>query len=331
VLETNLKPVLKKARELKAKRLLLQFPEGLKTKAKEFAEEFEKNGFETVLLMDPCFGACDINLNLIKQFGADLIIHFGHRKIFGSQKIIYVPFEYFVEAQKIRKLVQKLSEKNAGSVKHKKSFLLCATANYLNWLPALRKEIEKNNFTAKILKGSERVSEKGMVLGCNYSALRGKADAVVFLGDGLFHPLGASYATSVPVYALNPKTLEVKTFEKEKELYYKKRIFAISNAKEARTFGLIVSTKMGQFQLKRALKAKKMIESKGKTAILFAMNHVQEEQLLGINIDCFVNFACPRIVADDAQNWKKNIINPNELEIALGKKSFEEMQFEEIN
>ncbi|MFH1588685.1 MAG: diphthamide synthesis protein, partial [Candidatus Diapherotrites archaeon] len=78
-------------------------------------------------------------------------------------------------------------------------------------------------------------------------------------------------------------------------------------------------------------KLKKLIEGKGKKAFLFAVDYVNESYFLGTKIDCFVITACPRIVFDDAQNWKTLIITPNELMIALGEKKWEEFEVDELH
>mgnify|MGYP001567053923 FL=1 len=58
------------------------------------------------------------------------------------------------------------------------------------------------------------------------------------------------------------------------------------------------------------------------------MDLVKEDYLLGINVDCLVNTACTRIVGDDSDNWKKNIVNPLELEIVFGKRKWEDFAFD---
>jgi len=74
---------LDKAEELikktKAKRVLLQLPDGLKPKAKEI-QDFLKNKTNTEILiwLDSNFGACDIPQE--KNLKVDLIINWGHSK-----------------------------------------------------------------------------------------------------------------------------------------------------------------------------------------------------------------------------------------------------------
>jgi len=71
--------IVKEIRKAKAKKVGLQFPEGLKTKAVELAGEIEqKSGAITVIFADPCYGACDTKELEAEKLGLDLIVQFGH-------------------------------------------------------------------------------------------------------------------------------------------------------------------------------------------------------------------------------------------------------------
>jgi len=63
----------------KARRVGLQFPEGLKQYAVEIAAEIEeKTNSLTVIFADPCYGACDTKPEQAKKLKIDLLVHFGH-------------------------------------------------------------------------------------------------------------------------------------------------------------------------------------------------------------------------------------------------------------
>ena len=62
----------------KVKKVCIQLPDGLKPKAKEIADEIEKQTNATVLIwLGSCFGACDVPEHIEKQ-GIDLLIQWGH-------------------------------------------------------------------------------------------------------------------------------------------------------------------------------------------------------------------------------------------------------------
>ena len=67
----------------RSKRILLQFPDGIKPYATAILEEIElrlareKLNCEILLWFDSCFGACDVPLE-VGRLGVDLIVQFGH-------------------------------------------------------------------------------------------------------------------------------------------------------------------------------------------------------------------------------------------------------------
>lgn len=66
--------------KMRAKTVLLQFPDGLKTKAVEVAKEIEaKTKAITIIWYGSCFGACDIPVLPTKiKDQIDLFVQFGH-------------------------------------------------------------------------------------------------------------------------------------------------------------------------------------------------------------------------------------------------------------
>ena len=73
----ELDKAIEKIKAEKDKTVVIQLPDGLKSKAKEIVDILkEKTNAEILLWGGSCFGACDTpNLNSIK---ADLLIQFGH-------------------------------------------------------------------------------------------------------------------------------------------------------------------------------------------------------------------------------------------------------------
>jgi 2-(3-amino-3-carboxypropyl)histidine synthase len=78
-LERAVKEIIKE----KAKKVLLQFPDGLKpysTLIKDKLDvllKYKKQSCEIFIWLDSCFGACDVPLE-VERLGVDMIIQFGH-------------------------------------------------------------------------------------------------------------------------------------------------------------------------------------------------------------------------------------------------------------
>lgn len=64
--------------KMKAKKVCIQLPDGLKPRAGEIQKELEKKTTATILIWaGSCFGACDTPQGLDK-LGVDLLVQFGH-------------------------------------------------------------------------------------------------------------------------------------------------------------------------------------------------------------------------------------------------------------
>jgi len=79
--ELEIEKIVKTIKKEKAKRVLLQFPDGMKPWATAIADEISKksndNNVEVLIWLGSCFGACDVPLQ-VEKLGVDLIVQFGH-------------------------------------------------------------------------------------------------------------------------------------------------------------------------------------------------------------------------------------------------------------
>ena len=81
--------ILEKIKEKGAKKILLQLPEGLKTKTQELVDFLERNDIETIISCEPMWGACDLKDHVGKMLGCDLLVHVGHTQ-FGDLKSVLI-------------------------------------------------------------------------------------------------------------------------------------------------------------------------------------------------------------------------------------------------
>jgi 2-(3-amino-3-carboxypropyl)histidine synthase len=84
IYEFDFERVINKIKKQKAKRVLLQFPDGLKQYATEVVDYLEeKTGAEFLIWFGDCFGACDTPTG-IENLGIDLVVQFGHNDMMPS-------------------------------------------------------------------------------------------------------------------------------------------------------------------------------------------------------------------------------------------------------
>jgi len=91
-----------------------------------------------------------------------------------------------------------------------------------------------------------------------------------------------------------------------------------------------VSKKIGQLRMDLARDLKALAERHGRQASLFLMDLISPEHLEGYRVDAWVNTACPRIAIEDVLQYKQPILTPQEFEIALGERRWEDYAFDEI-
>ena len=73
--DLELERVIREIKKIKAKKVCIQLPDGLKDKAVEIVNFIEKNtSAECLIWLETCYGACDIP----QLKNVDLLIQFGH-------------------------------------------------------------------------------------------------------------------------------------------------------------------------------------------------------------------------------------------------------------
>ncbi len=221
----------------------------------------------------------------------------------------------FVEA-KAKKDVVRVISKSLKSIPEKKIGLI-STVQFANQLGKVKKTLEANNKVAIIGKPSGTAVKQGQILGCDVSAatsIENKVDCFLYIGTGNFHPFGLLAKSDKPIYVLDPFTEKLREIPKEeKQKLVKKQILRLAQFKDCKTIGILVSTKPGQYQLQANPKeVKKKLEKQGKRVYIFIGDSITDSELQNyLNIDGWVNTACPRL-ADDV--FDKPFVNACELD-----------------
>ena len=316
----DFKAVLRKIKEDEryrtARSIAVQLPEGMKRGIRDIVNEFD--GKELVFIGDPFWGACDIPQN-----GKwDLLIQFGHSPIPNLGSYSNVIFEEIQEDLDFELDVARIPFK---------SLILTSNVTYSNSLPEIKRKLEESGLEVKLKKGDSRVFYPGQILGCNISAARGTENNVLFIGEGMFHPLGIALGLQEKnVLAFNPKTGEYVDMEKEKRRFLSQRYSAIDFASRSKRFGIIVSTKVGQTRYSLARVAYKILEEAGKSPFIITLDLVRNEELLNFPAEVYVNTACPRVTIEDYGTFSRPVITFYELQMALGLKDKSRYILDEI-
>lgn len=294
----------------------MQVPEGLKSKALSIAQELEKAGNEVLISCEPCYGACDLRDSEAKRLGCNKIIHYGHSKFVDSE----IPAEYAEIKSEGKIAIPENEIKKLGGFQ---KIGLVSTLQFVDSLPQIKKQLEKIWKEVFIGKPGNKNLYDGQILGCNTGAAKSiekKVDCFLYIGSGKFHSLGVALATKKPVLVFDTEKNRIDKIETEK--FLRQRLATIELARDAKNFGILVSSKPGQMNLKAAEEMKKIINESGRSAYILIMDEIKPEKIDYVGgesggIDAYINTACPRIGIEDRTSFKKPILNLDEAEEIL--------------
>ncbi len=289
-------------------RILLQFPEGLKKNALSRAQELEKEGHEVFLSSSSCYGACDLPMEEAVALKIDKLIHYGHAQFIQKELPFKVEYNEVPIAIDVQKLQSALSP-----LEGYKTIVLATTVQHIPQLEEMKSFLEKNG--KEILIGKGKLAQyPGQVLGCDGEAAVSVslgADAILYVGDGKFHPTGIK--SSLPIFSLNPYSGECVQINDEIEKIKKRRQGTFLRALSCTNFAILLSTKPGQFAPNSAKEAKKKLEGAGLTAQILISNEFNPLSIANFpQFECYINTACPRL-AEDTEMFAKPILNASDL------------------
>jgi 2-(3-amino-3-carboxypropyl)histidine synthase len=295
-------------------RILLQFPEGLKQEALRHAKELEGQGHEVIISASPTFGACDLALDEARNIKADKLVHFGHAEFHHVDfNVEYINYSIDADLSILPRSLEKLEKfKTIG---------LMTTIQHIHQLDTVKKFYEENGKIVLIGKPYGFAKKNGQILGCDIgsaASIDRNVEALVYFGGGMFHPLGALLMTTKPFLVVEPFQGSIEFIDRYREIYKKRSRGKILASVEAKSFGILVTTKNGQHNMAMANLLKGKIEKQGLRAGILVANTFDFESVSNMReFDAFVNTACPRIAIDDTDRLPKPLLSANELNEVL--------------
>lgn len=318
--ETRLK---KEITKRKPKIVLLQLPEGLKPAAPRLASIIEEAGALPIVSSDPCYGACDLPVSEAKLLAADLIVHYGHTPMTLNTELPLV----YVEAKAKINIKQTLA-KAAPFLESWNRIALVTTVQHVHQLDEAKRLLEAAGKTV-LIGNADPTKYPGQLIGCDFGnaqSVSDKVEAFLFVGGGRFHAMGVALATGKPTIITDPYEELAYPIQDDARRVIMQRWGNISEAKEAKSFGVLISLKSGQMRLNAALDIKERLERNGRNATLLAIREVTPSALMQFpSLDAFVNTACPRLSLDDSPNYGKPLLYLNEALVLLGEMTWEEL------
>ncbi len=285
--------------DIGATKVMLQVPDGLRRKAHLISDHIPA---EVTLWGGTCYGACDLPLSIGDNHA---LIHMGHTclpDLKHDYHIVYVEGRSHTPFRVPEKIYHKMEGKIA----------LYSTVQHLDHMKEFKTILDEKGYSTCVGEGDPRIKYPGQLLGCNFTARVKDADTHVYIGTGIFHPLGLSLSMDKDVITLDPVTGELDSTWEKRDRMLRIRFAAIQKIKEAKRIGVIVSVKPGQRRMEEA----DAICSSCNSCKKVEFDEVEPELVDSFGWDGMVNTACPRLALDDHIRFKTTVVTPTEFMIA---------------
>jgi len=297
----------------------LQFPEGLLMYSCVIADILRSfAGVNVLILGDVTYGACCIDDFTAHKLGAHLLVHYGHSCLVPvsvtKMKIMYVFVEIFFDPKHLIACI------NAAFPKETRLAIM-GTIQFISIVHQAAAELSATFANCTIPQA--KPLSAGETLGCT-SPVISNADVLVFVADGRFHLEAAMIQNpTLSAFRYDPysKILTAEGYDIERMKSV--RLDAITRAKGAATFGLVLGTLGRQGNPPIFERIRKILHARGKRVIPFLMSELNPTKLALISaVEVWVQVACPRLSIDWSGGFDKPILTPYDLEVAMEETAF---------
>ncbi|QKX59912.1 uncharacterized protein TRUGW13939_07054 [Talaromyces rugulosus] len=305
-------------RTLDAKRVALQFPEGLllfATTISDILTEFCP-GIETLIMGDVTYGACCVDDYTARALGCDLLVHYAHSCLVPVDvttiKTLYIFVDISIDTSHLIATLERNFQPG-------KTIATVGTIQFNATLHGLKPVLERAGF--KVVIPQIMPLSKGEILGCTSPQLSDKeVDALLYLGDGRFHLESAMiHNPSIPAYRYDPysRVLSRETYEHE-EMHDLRRD-AIKSAKSAKKWGIILGALGRQGNPHTMTLIERHLQDQGIPFVNLLLSEIFPGKLASMaDVECWVQVACPRLSIDWGYAFSRPLLTPYEALVALG-------------
>lgn len=171
-----------------------------------------------------------------------------------------------------------------------KTLLLVYSIQYKSLAQEIKTQLSKQGF---------KITGFQQVLGCTKLASK---NAILLIGSGQFHAVNLAVQNNVAIYIYENQMIKKLDQKLVEELKAKKQ-GAYSKFLNAHSLGIIVTTKPGQENLKKALILRQKIQIKypTKQVFIFLASNINLNELENFQVDYWVNSACPGLFYDTSK------------------------------
>lgn len=302
-----------------AKRVALQFPEGLLIFATTISDILTQfcPGVETLIMGDVTYGACCIDDYTARALGCDLLVHYAHSCLIPVDvttiKTLYIFVDISIDTAHLIATLER-------NFPPGKTIATVGTIQFNATLHGLKPVLERAGF--KVVIPQIAPLSKGEILGCTSPRLStdDRIDILLYLGDGRFHLESAMiHNPSIPAYRYDPysRTLSREYYDHE-EMQTLRRD-AINAARSARKWGIILGSLGRQGNPNTMAMIENHLNERGIPFVNLLLSEIFPGKLAAMSdVECWVQIACPRLSIDWGYAFPRPLLTPYEALVALG-------------
>jgi 2-(3-amino-3-carboxypropyl)histidine synthase len=324
------KKCISRIRQYKARRVGLQFPEGLLLFATAIGDILSAfTACETVVLGDVTFGACCVDDLGAAALGCDMLIHYGHSCLVpidstvSTVRMLYVFVDIAFDPSH---LVDTIADNFPPTAR----LAVLGTIQFAPTLHALKAALAERLPSMHVQIPQAKPLSPGEVLGCTSPRLdpqpgQAPLDAFVFVADGRFHLESVMiHNPDLAAYRYDPYSKLMTREGYDTPAMHALRRAAIERAGSAQRFGIILGTLGRQGNPAIVDRLERKLAAAGKESFVLLLSEITPARLARFSgsVDAWVQVACPRLSIDWGHGFEQGgaapLLTPYEAEVLLG-------------
>ncbi len=307
-IEKDISDIISRLEAMKAKRIALQLPDGLKPYSFDYFNKLSGK-FDIVLMASPVYGACDIGSPDIYG-NVDCIVQIGHSTIPNikyPKPVIFIEHPREIELSDID--ITLIRDKGIRTVG------MLFSVQYREVAEKLAGILSSKGISVKFGKRDGRVQYDGQVLGCNFTSahsISNDVDAYIIVSTGVFHAIGAQISVEKEVFLFDLNEKKLKSMKAEADRFIRRRYARMFKASQAGRICIVIDTKIGQRRERLAEKILDMSIKSGLNAVKAYSDNASDSDFVNMGCDLVVFTGCPRVPIDDEDRFSMPVLTPAE-------------------
>lgn len=312
----DVEATVEKLRQMNAKKILLQLPDGLKPRVFDYFTRLSRE-FNVIVSSEGFYGACDTG-NMEVYRDVDCIVQMGHSEMPNVKYPKPVIFEEYRNEKPVEidpSILEPIVEKGFGHIG------MVASIQYMDEMGAVRDALEKRGIKVSVGPADRRMKYPGQVIGCNFSAahsVESSVDAFLVVSTGMFHAIGVQLSTSKDVFLLDLNDRSLRSIRDETDRFVRRRYASLYKARDAKKFCVVVDTKVGQYRRRLADTIVEDVKSIGGDPVLLTTNEANPRDYENMRCDAVIFTGCPRVPIDDYEKFAMPVMTPPEFQTVFG-------------